>query len=311
MYFNISIDADTYATDYPLAKSNIEKMVVSSYDIGLRRLINYFEKNKIKVTLFVVSSHIKIPFVRDYLKALVDNGHEIATHSFSHYRNFAQLDTDTLNEEIKKSKVSLEDSLGIEIKGFRAPGYTITKNVLESLIKNGFSYDASLNNSVFYYVFKNIYKLFSSKSHFFAVQNLRGFPISSEPFEVNRRYFNDKQLQEFWEIPFDYSKFIFFPLSIFMLNQLPNWIARNIVRTVVESPKEMMQIQFHDYDLVDFKDTREFCQDIYFIKKYIRKSIKDRQILYDKITLDLFNYRTPVLLKDYVQIKSKQLNHCP
>lgn len=308
MYFNISIDVDTYATDYLSPNCDIEKMVISSYQTEMSKLITYFEQKNIRATLFVVANHAKIPFVRDYLKEIVTHGHEIASHSFSHCRNFVQLDPIKMEDEIRRSKETLEDMLGIEIKGFRAPGYTITHQVWELLIKNGFTYDASLNNSFFYCAFKTLYKFFSAKGHFFVVQKRDGFPVGSSPFEVNRLYFKRIQSRDFWEIPFDYSKVISFPFLIFMLNQLPDWIVRKMVRAIAESPKEIVQIQFHDYDLMRREEVGPFLSDIYFIKKYNKKPVEKRKILYDSITSDLLSNRTPILLKDYVQVKSKTLS---
>jgi len=227
IYFNISIDVDTYATDYLTSSCNIEKMVISSYATGLDKLLTYLEKKNIKVTLFVIADHVKFNFVQDYLKNVIANGHEIASHSLSHRRNFSKLNLDELDDEIRKSKETIEDVLGIQVKGFRAPGYTITLKIWELLIKNGFTYDASLNNSLFYYAFKVLYKFFSTKGDFFVVQKLKEFPLDSSPFQVNKSYFNNSYSNVFWEIPFNYSKLISFPFLIFMLNQLPNYISKN------------------------------------------------------------------------------------
>lgn len=308
MYYNISIDVDTYATDYLTSKCDTEKMVIASYETGLSKLIKYFEQNNIKVTLFVVANHVKIPFVRDYLKYLILNGHEVASHSLSHYRNFIQLEPGKIEEEITKSKEILEDALGVRVEGFRAPGYTITPKIWELLIKGGYTYDASLNNSPFYYVFKTFYKFFSKKGQFFVIQKLRGFPLSSTPFEVSRVYFRQGKSREFWEVPSSYSKTIFFPLLIFMLNQLPNWICQNIVRSAIKSSEDLIQIQFHDYDFTELKDLGPFKDNIYFIKKYIKKTVEKRQKFYDYITLNLLNNREPILLKDYVNNRLKSAN---
>lgn len=62
MYFNISVDVDTCATDYLCSGCNTEKMVIASYDTGLKKLLMYFQQKNIQVTVFVIASHIKILF---------------------------------------------------------------------------------------------------------------------------------------------------------------------------------------------------------------------------------------------------------
>lgn len=80
------------------------------------------------------------------VKRLADDGHEIASHGWSHKR-LTQLTPDEVREELRSSKAILEDISGQEVVGFRAPGFSLTPGVewvFDLLIEEGYRYDSSL-----------------------------------------------------------------------------------------------------------------------------------------------------------------------
>lgn len=80
------------------------------------------------------------------IKEISDQGHEIATHGWSHTRAYQQ----TLEEfkiELKKSIDILKDITGKPVLGHRAACFSITHNsqwVIDVLLENGISYDSSI-----------------------------------------------------------------------------------------------------------------------------------------------------------------------
>lgn len=106
-------------------------------------LLNIFSDYKIKVTFFVLG------WVAENYPGLISliekNGHEIASHGYSHKLIYNLL-TEDFRKDIKKSKIIIEDLIGKEILGFRAPGFSITDNnlwALDVLYEEGFQYDSS------------------------------------------------------------------------------------------------------------------------------------------------------------------------
>jgi polysaccharide deacetylase family protein (PEP-CTERM system associated) len=78
--------------------------------------------------------------------AIAAAGHEIASHGFSHERVTA-LDRDAFREDIRSSKQALEDLIGVEIVGYRAPSFSIIPGfewAFDVLIEEGYRYDSSL-----------------------------------------------------------------------------------------------------------------------------------------------------------------------
>jgi polysaccharide deacetylase family protein (PEP-CTERM system associated) len=78
--------------------------------------------------------------------AIVAAGHEIASHGFGHERVTA-LDRDAFRKDVGASKRALEDLIGAEVVGYRAPSFSITPGcewAFDVLVEEGYRYDSSL-----------------------------------------------------------------------------------------------------------------------------------------------------------------------
>ena len=89
-----------------------------------RGLVSLLEKlesqpTKPKVTLFVVGDHA--PAVRDDLVAFAAAGHEIASHGPDHGR----LPARDLASWLRRGRETLEDLLGVSVRGFRSPRFDV------------------------------------------------------------------------------------------------------------------------------------------------------------------------------------------
>jgi peptidoglycan/xylan/chitin deacetylase (PgdA/CDA1 family) len=88
---------------------------------GLASLLERLESQptRPKVTLFVVGNHAGA--VRHDLAAFAAAGHEIASHGPDHGR----LPVDDLARWLRKGRETLEDLLGISVRGFRSPRFDV------------------------------------------------------------------------------------------------------------------------------------------------------------------------------------------
>lgn len=78
--------------------------------------------------------------------AIAAAGHEIASHGFWHERVTA-LDRDAFREDVRTSKRTLEDLIGAEVVGYRAPSFSIIPGwewAFDVLVEEGYRYDSSL-----------------------------------------------------------------------------------------------------------------------------------------------------------------------
>jgi len=80
------------------------------------------------------------------VKEIYSQGHEIASHGYSH-RLVYELGPELFREDVKKSKEILENIIQTKVIGYRAPSNSITDGslwALEILAEEGFVYDSSV-----------------------------------------------------------------------------------------------------------------------------------------------------------------------
>lgn len=82
----------------------------------------------------------------DLIKKISDQGHEIATHGWSHVRAYQQ-GPDEFEAELKRAIDVLKSITGQPVLGHRAACFSITSDsqwVIDILMRNGFIYDSSI-----------------------------------------------------------------------------------------------------------------------------------------------------------------------
>ncbi len=80
------------------------------------------------------------------VRAIVDEGHEIASHGYGHERA-SDLSQARFYADVNLSKLILEDLSGCEVKGYRAPSFSIGAGNLwafDSLVRAGYRYSSSV-----------------------------------------------------------------------------------------------------------------------------------------------------------------------
>lgn len=80
------------------------------------------------------------------VKALAQQGHEIASHGYGHELVTNQTD-DEFREDVRRAKCILEDLTGEMVYGYRAPSFSITDRTprtLAILVEEGYLYDSSI-----------------------------------------------------------------------------------------------------------------------------------------------------------------------
>ena len=82
----------------------------------------------------------------DLVRELHSRGHEIGSHSYWHRLIYSQ-SPEEFREDLKRSRDVLQDLLGIPIRAYRAPSFSITERsrwALAELSKAGFKTDSSI-----------------------------------------------------------------------------------------------------------------------------------------------------------------------
>ena len=107
------------------------------------RLLELFEQKQAKCTFFTLGWVAeRCP---NLIKAIVEQGHELASHGFAHQRATI-MTPDEFRADVSKSKQILEDTSGQAIIGYRAPSFSFNDSniwVYEILAELGFDYSSS------------------------------------------------------------------------------------------------------------------------------------------------------------------------
>ncbi|QEG23545.1 polysaccharide deacetylase family protein [Mariniblastus fucicola] len=107
------------------------------------RVLDILEQRKQKITFFVVGQDAEHEINRAPLKAIADAGHEIANHSYNHEPWLHLYGPKQLQEEFDKSEAAIENATGQVPIGFRGPGFSLSDEVLRTLMRRGYQYDGT------------------------------------------------------------------------------------------------------------------------------------------------------------------------
>lgn len=111
---------------------------------SIARLLDVFARQEVKATCFVLGWFAKRH--PRLVRALAADGHEIASHGWSH-RSLTELTPEGFRDEVRTSKALLEQIVGKPVTGFRAPNFSIVPGrewAFDILLEEGYLYDSSL-----------------------------------------------------------------------------------------------------------------------------------------------------------------------
>ena len=109
-----------------------------------RRVLELLDRNQVKATFFVLGWVAeRFPGL---VREIVSQKHELGAHGYDH-RPVTELTREEFRRDIAKSKRILEDLVGTEVVGYRAPTYSIVRKTLwalDILLEEGYRYDSSI-----------------------------------------------------------------------------------------------------------------------------------------------------------------------
>ncbi|UCD74940.1 MAG: DUF3473 domain-containing protein [Phycisphaerales bacterium] len=76
------------------------------------------------------------------IKRIADAGHEIASHGYGHDLIY-NLSHDQFRADVERARKYAEDLTGQQVRGYRAPSFSITDWAIDILQETGFEYDSS------------------------------------------------------------------------------------------------------------------------------------------------------------------------
>ncbi len=136
----------------------------SYLDIFIPLILKLLDEIKIKITFCVVGKDATIEKNYEFIKLLSENGHELGNHSFNHNSWLQSLSKNEIENEVLKTEEAIYKLTNKKTVGFRGPGFTWNRNLLEILQANGYLYDASTFPTYIGPIARNYYFLKSNFS---------------------------------------------------------------------------------------------------------------------------------------------------
>ncbi|NWF73528.1 MAG: DUF3473 domain-containing protein [Nitrospirae bacterium] len=120
--------------------------LASRVERNTRKIADLLSEHSTKATFFVLG------WVAErhpgLVKDLAQHGHEIGSHGYGHELVHTQTPAQ-FREDVRRSKQILENLIGRQVMGYRAPSFSITsrtKWALCVLVEEGYRYDSSIYN---------------------------------------------------------------------------------------------------------------------------------------------------------------------
>ena len=115
----------------------------SYLDLVVPRFLKILDDFGWKITVFVVGQDAALEKNREALQMIAAAGHEIGNHSFNHEPWLHLYTRQEVENEISSAEEAIQSATGQRPRGFRGPGYSLSRTVLEVLADRDYLYDAS------------------------------------------------------------------------------------------------------------------------------------------------------------------------
>ena len=143
----LSVDVEDWfqvgAFEHTIAREDWDGLELRVGD-NVARILDLFDEAGVKATFFTLGWIAERN--RTAMRAIVDRGHELASHGYDHARVFTLSRTE-FAEDLAKSRAILEDAAGQAITGYRAPSFSIDARnrwAHEVLAEHGYAYSSSV-----------------------------------------------------------------------------------------------------------------------------------------------------------------------
>ncbi|MCQ6563818.1 polysaccharide deacetylase family protein [Paenibacillus mendelii] len=139
---------------------NYELMI----ETNVYAILSLLAKHNAKATFFILGwIAYKKPRLIQEIHAM---RHEVASHGYAHELVYT-LSEEKFRTDVRRSKLTLEDIIGAEVIGYRAPCFSMTRWGLDILKEEGFIYDSSIVPRTYHDLYSRLYE--SVENPFFEI----------------------------------------------------------------------------------------------------------------------------------------------
>jgi hypothetical protein len=229
-------------------------------DVAVPRFLDFLERRKLKITVFVVGQDAVLEQNGPALRQIAEAGHEIGNHSFHHEPWLHLYSRDQLQEEIRRSEDAIHAVTGQRPVGFRGPGFSYCNELLEILAERNYLYDGSTFPTFVGPLARTYYFLKSQLDRQQKEERKQLFGKWADGFRSNKPFFWNIGTRQLLEIPVTTMPLFKAPIHasyIFFLAGYSPWLARTwfgmamqLCRLASVAPSFLL----HPLDFMDVND---------------------------------------------------------
>lgn len=205
------------------------------------------------LTLFVIARDLHRAQNLVPLRRAISAGHEIANHSLDHWYDLTRREPAEQIRQVVEANSRISAQLGVEPRGFRAPGYTVSSTLLRTLRDAGFSYDSSVFPCPIYHAAKAVAMLAMRLGGRTSQSILDGFPMMlapTLPYRTGATYWT--RGKGLLELPIQVVGPLRLPFIGTSLTSLGPRGARLLTRSLVGVP--FVNLELHGIDFLEARD---------------------------------------------------------
>jgi hypothetical protein len=183
-------------------------------------------------------------------------GYELGNHTLGHHYDLTRRDGAEMRSELDLAQTAIEKATGQRPVGFRAPGYTVTDELLGLVENAGFLYDSSVFPCPLYWAAKRAaitaIRLRGRRSHsVLDTPNVLRAP--RRPYRIGHPYW--KRGGGLLELPIQVTRGPRLPFIGTSVTMAGPRVARQLARMVVGEP--LVNLELHGIDVLDASDGLE------------------------------------------------------
>lgn len=229
------------------------------------RFLDLSARYGFRYTIFVIGRDLEDPEVRARVRDWAATGHEIGNHSYNHRPNLGALPTASMRDEVMRSHELIASVIGRPPRGFIAPGWATSRELLGVLQDAGYLYDTSVFPSYFMWlILAKLWLNFRSdpRRHELLQRRdlLANLLASRRPYLASRESLHRPQ----------HSGILILPVPVTPLLRIPCWHTARFVfpawlyRHALQACRKTADFYYlmHPADLADARDVEQMGVEI-------------------------------------------------
>lgn len=224
-----------------------------------------------RYTIFIIGRDLESPEARARVRDWAAAGHEIGNHSYNHRQNLGALPLAEMRDEVMRSHDSIASAIGTEPKGFIAPCWSTSSELVGVLQDAGYLYDTSVFPS--YFMWLILAKLWLNfrgdprRQEFLQRRDaLANLIASRRPYLASRRSLHQPQEDGVLILPVPVSPALRIPCWHTARFVLPKWMYRHAFRTSRQA--RYFYYLMHPADLSDPRDLQDLGLEISNLERW-------------------------------------------